>query len=134
MYFGAQKVFGAFGGPGIQNTIAFMHGKFQIPPIFAVLAMVAEFFGGLGILVGALTPVAAFGVACTMAVATFENWKSDDLLHALLTKPTQTQPPQAFLSLVLCVAALAIMLLGAGSFSVDAKLFKGKKVKSTASK
>jgi len=130
MYFGAQKLFSAFGGPGIQHTISFMQDQFHIPPPFAVLAIVAEFFGGLGIVVGALTPVAAFGFACTMAVATFENWKSGDLLHAIFAKPTPAQQEQAFFSLALFAAAACLMLTGAGQYSLDAKIFKGKRAKS----
>jgi putative oxidoreductase len=47
MAHGAQKVFGAFGGPGLQATAAFMG------PI-GYLVAIGEFFGGLGILVGVL--------------------------------------------------------------------------------
>lgn len=129
MYYGAQKLFGAFGGPGIPNTISFMRDQFHIPPPFAMLAIVAEFFGGLGILVGALTPVAAFGFACTMAVATFESWKSGDLIHVIFAKPSPDQQAHAFFSLALFGAAACLMLTGAGQYSFDAKLFAGKRTK-----
>ena len=42
---------------------------FPAPGVMTYLAIAGELFGGLGLVVGLLTPVAAFGVACTMAVA-----------------------------------------------------------------
>ncbi len=40
-----------------------------IPPFFAVLGACGEFLGGLGVLLGCLSRIAAFGIACTMATA-----------------------------------------------------------------
>ena len=62
---GAQKLLGWWGGAGFAGTIAQLTKMGMLAPL-AVLVIVAEFFGGLGILFGALTRLAAFGIACVM--------------------------------------------------------------------
>src|ERR1700730_4445246 len=66
---GAQKMLGWFGGYGFTGTMGFFTGMLHIPAIFAFLAIAAEFFGGLGLIVGLVARVAAFGVFCNMIVA-----------------------------------------------------------------
>ncbi|HZH97558.1 MAG TPA: DoxX family protein, partial [Fimbriimonadaceae bacterium] len=90
--------------------------KRSIPPLFGYLAVIAEFFGGLGVALGLLTRVAAFGIACTMAVAAYVHISSGD-------------PFKNFeLPLVLFGMAVALMFIGAGRMSLD-KVFFGKKGK-----
>jgi len=80
---GAQKMLGWFGGYGFTGTMGFFTGTLHIPAAFAFLAISAEFFGGLGLILGLLTRVAAFGIAVNMLVAVvmvhsqfgfFANW------------------------------------------------------------
>src|SRR5215467_9013016 len=80
---GAQKMLGWFGGYGFHGTMGFFTQQMGIPAPFAFLAICAEFFGGLGLIVGLLTRVAAFGIMCNMVVAVltvhhvnglFMNW------------------------------------------------------------
>src|SRR5437660_6942706 len=66
---GAQKMLGWFGGYGFSGTMGFFTGMLHIPAPFAFLAIAAEFFGGLGLVFGLLTRVAAFGIFCNMIVA-----------------------------------------------------------------
>src|SRR5580700_9180251 len=66
---GAQKLLGWFGGFGFSGTMGFFTGQMHIPAPFAFLAIAAEFFGGLGLIVGFLTRIAAFGIAVNMLVA-----------------------------------------------------------------
>lgn len=64
---GAQKV---FGGHGFSGTMGFFTGTMQIPSAFAFFAIMAEFAGSLGRIVGFLfSRVAAFGIASVMAIA-----------------------------------------------------------------
>lgn len=65
---GAQKMLGWFGGYGYHATMGFFEHS-GIPAGFAFLAIAAEFFGGLGLLLGLLSRVAAFGITCNMLVA-----------------------------------------------------------------
>ncbi|HEY3347631.1 MAG TPA: DoxX family protein [Nitrospirota bacterium] len=65
---GSQKVLGWFGGYGLSGTYHAFVGM-GIPPIFAVCAIAAEFLGGIGLLLGLLTRVSAFGIGMVMIVA-----------------------------------------------------------------
>src|SRR5437899_11332923 len=66
---GAQKMLGWFGGYGYSTTMGFFIGMLHIPAPLAFLAIVAEFFGGLGLILGLLTRIAAFGIGINMIVA-----------------------------------------------------------------
>ena len=68
---GAQKMLGWFGGYGFQGTMGFFTQTLHIPAPLAFLAICAEFFGGLGLIVGLLGRVAAFGIVVNMLVAVF---------------------------------------------------------------
>ena len=68
---GAQKVLGWFGGHGFNATMAGLTGKMHIPAFFALLAITAEFAGGLGLIVGFLGRIASFGIMCDMATAVY---------------------------------------------------------------
>src|SRR5207248_5761329 len=57
------------GWPKIQNPLGWMGPQAPVPGVLQALAAVAEFGGGLALVVGLLTPVAAFGILCTMVVA-----------------------------------------------------------------
>jgi putative oxidoreductase len=113
---GAQKMLGWFGGFGFSGTMGFFTGPMHIPAPFAVLAIGAEFFGGLGLILGFLTRIAAFGIAANMVVAIgmvhgpfgfFMNW-------------TGTQKGEGFEYHLLVLAITAfLMIRGPGAFSVD---------------
>jgi putative oxidoreductase len=116
---GAQKMLGWFGGFGFAGTMGFFTGTMHIPAPLAFLAICAEFFGGMGLIIGFLTRIAVFGIAANMVVAIatvhrafgfFMNW-------------TGTQKGEGFEYhlLVLAIAAF-LMIRGAGAFSVDRAL------------
>jgi len=117
---GAQKMLGWFGGYGFTGTMGFFTGMLHIPAVFAFLAIAAEFFGGLGLLFGLFTRVAAFGIFCDMLVAVamvhrqfgfFMNWAG-------------TQKGEGFEFHLLALAITAfLMIRGAGAASVDRLLF-----------
>jgi len=117
---GAQKMRGWFGGYGFTGTMGFFTGMLHIPAVFAFLAIAAEFFGGLGLIFGLFTRVAAFGIFCTMLVAVvmvhhqfgfFMNWAG-------------TQKGEGFEFHLLALAITAfLMIRGAGAASVDRLLF-----------
>jgi DoxX len=56
---GAQKLLGWFGGAGFSGTMGSFTHQMGIPAPLALLAIAAEFFGGLGLIVGLLGRVAA---------------------------------------------------------------------------
>ncbi len=118
---GAQKALGWFGGYGFSGTMGFFTHGLGVPAPFAVLAIAAEFLGGLGLLVGLLSRVAAFGIACNMIVAVcmihrhfgfFANWYG-------------TQKGEGYEFHILAVGiALVIMIKGSGPLSLDRALSK----------
>src|SRR3989442_14410911 len=66
---GAQKMLGWFGGYGFTGTMGFFTGVMHIPALFAFLAIAAGFFGGLCLIFGFLTRIAAFGIFSNMMLA-----------------------------------------------------------------
>src|ERR1700745_2250842 len=121
---GAQKMLGWFGGYGFTGTMGFFTGMMHIPAVFAFLAIAAEFLGGLGLILGLLTRVAAFGIFCNMIVAVamvhqqfgfFMNW-------------TGGQKGEGYeYHLVLLAALVVLMIRGAGAASVDRLLSSSTK-------
>jgi putative oxidoreductase len=113
---GAQKMLGWFGGYGFDATMNAFTTQMGIPAVFAFLAIAAEFFGGLGLIFGALTRVAALGIASVMAVAA-------TMVHAqfgLFMNWAGTQKGEGFEYHLLALAiSMALMIRGAGAFSVD---------------
>ena len=65
---GGQKMFGWFGGRGLEATVTGFAGM-GIPTVFGYLAAFTEFFGGVAVLIGLLSRLAALGLTVTMAVA-----------------------------------------------------------------
>ena len=119
---GAQKMLGWFGGYGFSGTMGYFTGTAHIPAVFAFLAIAAEFFGGLGLIFGFLTRIAAFGISVNMLVAIaavhgsvgfFMNW-------------TGTQKGEGFEYHLLVLAITAfLMIRGAGAFSLDRAITLG---------
>lgn len=90
----------------IQNPLHWMgDGEGAAPPFFQALAAIAEFFGGIALAFGTLTPLACFGIACTMVVA----------VHRHLTKGGSFELAGLYLGV-----ALLFMVAGPGRWSFDA--------------
>ena len=118
---GAQKALGWFGGYGFSATMGFFTQQMHIPAAFAFLAICAEFLGGIGLLLGLLGRVAAFGIACDMVVAVW-------MVHrhfGLFANWSGLQKGEGYEYHVLAIAiTLVIMIKGSGAFSVDRALSK----------
>src|SRR5688572_1441608 len=65
---GAQKMLGLFGGPGLTEALMLFEGM-GIPRPLGMLAIIAEFVGGICLIAGLLGRVAALGILTNMAVA-----------------------------------------------------------------
>jgi putative oxidoreductase len=66
---GSQKLLGWFGGPGLKQTMRTMHEHLGLPLPLAFAAVATEFLGGVGLIVGLLSRVAAVGIGVTMLSA-----------------------------------------------------------------
>ena len=115
---GAQKVLGWFGGQGFKNTMQFFTSS-GTPAGFALLAMAAELLGPLGLAIGLLARVAAFGIACVMLVAIVTvHWQ-----HGFFMNWFGNQQGEGFeYHLLAGGIALAIIIMGAGAWSMDGAL------------
>ncbi len=108
---GAQKLFGWFGGYGLDATGQFFAAKLGLPPAFALAAGLIEFFGGLMLALGLFSrPVAALIVAL-MAVALFRVHLSSGFFW---TSGGYEYP------LLWGIVALSYVLRGGGRYSLDA--------------
>ncbi len=105
------------GWPKFQNMTTWMGPDSPIPAFLIALAAIAEFIGGIAIFLGALTPIASFGLVCTMAVAAFFHISKGD--------PFVGQGgPSWELAGLYFVLSLMFLLVGPGRFSLDAVITK----------
>jgi putative oxidoreductase len=108
---GAQKLFGWFGGYGLEATSQFFASKLGLPPALALIAGLIEFFGGIALALGFATRAIASLVVGMMAVAVVSVhlgngyfWTSGGFEYPLFW----------------AIAALASVVKGGGRYSVDA--------------
>lgn len=113
---GAQKVLGWYGGHGLKATSGFMKQAMGIPTPLTYLASFTEFLGGIGVILGVFTQIAAFGFAVTMLVAALKihrkngfwmNWGS-----------TANKGEGYEYNLALFAMALLLVLTGPGRFAL----------------
>lgn len=105
----------------IQNPFGWMGAEAAVPGIFQFLAAVAEFGGGIAWVLGLVMPLASFGIAATMVVATG--------LHLFVLKhPFVSSAGGGSYEPALGYLAVSLLLLasGPGKFSLDAKIFGNK--------
>ena len=118
---GAQATLGWFGGYGFHGTMQFFTHVLGIPAIFAFLAIMAQFLGGLGLIVGFLSRIAAFGIAADMLVAVFKV----HLANGLFMNWSGTQKGEGYeYHLLVLAIVLVIMVKGAGALSIDRAIAK----------
>jgi len=108
---GAQKLFGWFGGYGLEGTAQWM-ASIGLEPgtLMALLAGSAEFFGGLALIVGLLVRPAAVVLAFTMLVAIFSVHVGNGLF--------MSNNGYEF-GLALLAAAVSLTISGGGRASLD---------------
>ena len=108
------------GYPKFQHATTWM-GE-GMPAAFQFLAAFAELFGGLALVVGLLTPIAAAGIAVVMLVAMFMvHIPKGDPFVGNMEHPSSWELPAVYFSIM-----VALMLRGGGSLSLDALIFKKK--------
>jgi putative oxidoreductase len=111
---GGQKLFGWFGGGGVEGTAGMMKSLEMHPPRqWAMLAGLSEFGGGVLTALGAFSPVGPLGIMGAMSMATAKvHWG----------KPIWNTKGGAELPVLNMAFALAVALLGPGKYSVDGAL------------
>lgn len=115
MAHGLQKL-GVFGGENdLHTTIRGWLEGLGIPPWLGYLAVTAEAAGGFGLIIGLLGRLAAFGIACTMSVATF---------HVHLPNGFWNSNKGFEFPMILMIAGISLMLTGMGPISIDSLIAK----------
>ena len=115
---GAQKVFGSFSGPGLAKFTSFPAPFPFMHPAWIWMggAAFAELIGGALLLLGLLTRVGAFLIACTMLTAILGvHWPG-------FFGPTGMEYPIALLAM-----CLALLISGGGMASIDRSLSSGRR-------
>lgn len=118
---GAQKLFGWFGGYGLEGTLGFFTDKLGVPFFIALLVILGESLGALGLIAGFMTRFCAAGMlvimggAIVMSHATngfFMNWSGQ-------------QAGEGFEYHILAIAlCLPLIISGGGKFSADHHITK----------
>lgn len=118
---GAQKFLGWYGGFGFGGTMGFFTDTMHLPWLVAFLVIVGEFFGSLGLLVGFLTRFTAASVVVIMVGAILTT----HLPHGFFMNWFGKQQGEGFEYHLLVIAiCAALMITGAGRWSVDGELAK----------
>lgn len=105
----------------IQNPMHWMDKMPGAPPGFLqALAAISEFGGGIALILGLLTPLAALGIACTMAYALAKVHLPHGDAFVAPGKPNFETPAFYLATMVM------LILTGPGALSLDAQLFGRK--------
>ena len=109
---GAQKVFGWWDGPGFEGWKAVMvRLGFKPAPAWAALSAFAELGGGLMLVFGLLTPLAAtLAIGQSVVIIGASHWK-----HGFFNRNNGFEFPLALAS-----GFAAVLLAGPGAVSLDA--------------
>ena len=118
---GAQKLLGWFDGPGYSQAMAMFTTQMHIPATLAVLVIVGESIGAVGLILGFFSRVAAFGILCDMTGAiAMVHWNNGFFMNW-----SGKQGGEGFEYHLLAIAiSLAVLFKGGGRGSVDRALAK----------
>lgn len=116
---GSQLVLGWFGGYGFAGTMNMFEHNMGIPAPLAALAILAQFLGGIGLIVGLFSRIAAFGIAMDMLVAVFMVHIHFGLFMNWFGMQKGEGYEYHLLALACC---LVILVKGSGAASIDRML------------
>lgn len=117
---GGQKLFGIWGGPGLQATIEGFENSIGVPSYLTLIVVGTEFFGGLTMLLGFLTRLAAAGLAMDMAAAIIKVHLMNGLFLNWSITPDKGHGYE--FNLALFAMSISLLLSGPGRFALDRML------------
>ena len=122
MAHGSQKLLGLFGGKGLTATFAGFERDLGIPAIFTLLAIIAEFGGGFGVLTGFLTRLSVAGISAVMLVAIYKiHWAHGFFLN-MSCLPGRGHGIEY--NVALLGIAMYLMIAGGGRWCLDRLVFR----------
>ena len=122
MAHGSQKLLGLFGGQGLTGTFRTFEDKFGIPPIFTLLAIIAEFGGGFDVLTGFLTRLSAAGISAVMLLGIYKiHWAHGFFLN-ISCAPGRGHGIEY--NVALLGMALYLLIAGGGRWCLDRLVFR----------
>jgi putative oxidoreductase len=113
---GLQKTLGLFGGYGFSGTYGFFTDQMGLPGLVAVLGILAESLGALGLIFGALTRLGALGIAANMVGAIFlVHWQNGFFMNW-----SGKAGGEGFeFHLLAITIAIVLLIRGGGAASID---------------
>ncbi len=118
---GAQKLFGWFGGYGLEGTLGFFTDKLGVPLVIAILIILGESLGALGLIAGFLTRFCATGVLMIMAGAIVMSHASNGFFMNWSGQQAGEGFEYHILAIALCIP---LLISGGGRFSADGFISK----------
>ncbi len=118
---GAQKLLGWFGGYGLEGTLGFFTDKLGVPFIIAILVILGESLGALGLIAGLLTRFCAAGILLIMAGAIVMSHASNGFFMNWSGQQAGEGFEYHLLAIALC---LPLLISGGGRFSADGIIAK----------
>ncbi|MBT5349230.1 MAG: DoxX family protein [Nitrospina sp.] len=118
---GAQKLLGWFGGYGLEGTLGFFTNQMGVPMVIAVLVILGESLGALGLITGFLTRFCAAGVLMIMSGAVVMSHAANGFFMNWSGKQGGEGFEYHILAIGLC---LPLLVSGGGRFSADGFIVK----------
>ena len=118
---GAQKLLGWFGGYGLEGTLGFFTNQMGVPMVIAVLVILGESLGALGLITGFLTRFCAAGVLMIMSGAVVMSHAANGFFMNWSGKQGGEGFEYHILAIGLC---LPLLISGGGRFSADGFIVK----------
>ncbi len=117
---GAQKLLGWFGGYGLEGTLGFFTNM-GVPMVVAILVILGESLGALGLITGFLTRFCAAGILIIMSSAIVITHASNGFFMNWSGKQAGEGFEYHLLAIALC---LPLLISGGGLFSADGFITK----------
>lgn len=115
---GAQKLFGLFGGPGIEKTLQ-IFGNMGFPAWAVILLVIFETFGAFGLIIGFFSRIWALGIGIALSICMYMN----HIQHGFFMNWYGNQKGEGFEFHLLAIGiCLALVIRGSGWLSADRKL------------
>lgn len=117
---GAQKMLGWFGGGGFSGTMNYFTKQQHLPKFVALMVICVEFFGSLGMILGFATRIWAISIFCLFLGIIFTT----PLKQNFFMNWNGSQKGEGYeYHLLMLGLALATLISGGGSWSIDLLLF-----------